>query len=333
MVRGRPLQQRRWAVVTAFQNGVTSPTAIARATGEDRKFVYRTLARWRETGGVGDRPRTGRPQRLAQTRVRQLLKTSRTRSTRRAAREVAREEAAPVSRMAVWRAAKRARLRFRVRPVKPLLTPSHMRERLRFALTPRPRGFWRRVVASDEKTFSLFTDVRGQWVEEGEEPRPRETRKWPGGLRVWAGSSWEGKTRLHFVPASMKGPAFVDFIKKKAGPDLLRLYPSPANPPVWLQDRDGSHTAKVVREYLATSRLTSIEDWPAHSPDLNWQENVWEMMAQRVRERNPRTLEGLRPVLQEAWDDIDIEEIRSCVRSMPDRLEAVVAAAGGHTRY
>jgi len=66
---------------------------------------------------------------------------------------------------------------------------------------------------------------------------------------------------------------------------------------------------------------------------LNWQENVWEMMGQRLRERNPTTLEGLRPVLQEAWDDIDLDDIRNCVRSMPDRLTEVIEAKGGHTRY
>jgi len=97
------------------------------------------------------------------------------------------------------------------------------------------------VVASDEKTFSLDADVRGQWVEEGEEPRPRETRKWPGGLKVWAGTSWEGKTELHFLPKSMKGEDYLDFIKTKAEPDLLRLYPLKTKPPTWLRtERDST---------------------------------------------------------------------------------------------
>jgi hypothetical protein len=302
-------------------------------TRENRDFVNRTLARWRETGGVEDRPRRGRPQRLDPAQVRKLLKTGRTRSSRRAAREVEREEGAPVAHTTVLRAAKRVKLKFRVRPKKPMLTRSHYEQRLHFALKPRPRGYWRRVLASDEKTFSLFVDVRGEWVEEGEEPRPRETHKWPGGLKVWAGTSWEGKTRLHFLPKSMKGKDYLEFIQEKAEPDLLRLFPQKTKPPTWLQDREGFHTAKVVQNYLKKSRLRPIEDWPGHSPDLNWQENVWEMMAQRVRERNPRTLAGLRPVLQEAWDDIDLDDIRKCVRSMPDRLKAVVEAKGGHTRY
>lgn len=327
------MQQRRWAVVTEFQRGVTSPTEIARVTGENRRFVYRTLERWRETGGVKDRPHPGRPRKLSPGHVRKLLKSARTGSTRKARRELRREAGVAVSQPTVWRAAKRAKLHFRVRPKKPMLTRAHREQRLHFARTRRPRGFWKRVVASDEKTFSLDADVRGQWVEEGEEPRPRETRKWPGGLKVWAGTSWEGKTELHFLPKSMKGEDYLDFVKTKAEPDLLRLYPLKTKPPTWLQDREGFHTAKVVQKYLRTSRLRPIEAWPAHSPDLNWQENVWEMMEQRVRERNPRTLEGLRPVLQEAWEDIAMDDIRKCIRSMPDRLEAVIAAEGGHTRY
>jgi len=160
-------------------------------------------------------------------------------------------------------------------------------------------------------------------VEEGEEPRPRETKKWPGGLKVWAGTSWEGRTRLHFLPKSMKGEDYAKFIKDEAEADLRALYPFKTKPPTWLQDRKGFHTAKVVQNYLKKSRVRPIE----------CQENVWEMMEQRVRVRNPRTLAGLRSVEEEAWEDIDLADIRNCVRSMPDRLRAILDVDGGHTRY
>lgn len=328
-----PLQQRRWAVITAFQRGKTRVAEIARETGEGRRFVRRTLSRYQKTGGVEDLPRSGRPRKLRPGTARKLLKSKRTGSLRRAARELKREEYLDVSPTTILRQAKREKLRYRVRPKKPLLTPAHMKARLDFANVARQRGFWKRVVASDEKTFSVLSNVRGQWCDEGEEPHPRETQKWPGGLKVWAGTSWEGKTQLHFLPKSMKGQDYVEFIKLKAEPDLIRLYPYRTKPPIWLQDREGFHTAKVVQKYLQKSRIRPIESWPSHSPDLNWQENVWEMMEQRVRERNPSTLRGLRAVLLEAWDDIDLGHLRNCERSMPDRLEAVIAARGGHTRY
>jgi len=326
------LQQRRWAVVTAFQRGKTQVVEIARETGEGRRFVRRTLSRFRETGGVEDRPRSGRPPKLRPGTARRLLKKKRTGSSRRLAREISREEGLDVSHQTILRQAKKEKLRYRIRPKKPKLTPEHKESRLHFAQAARQRGFWKRVVASDEKTFSILEDVRGQWCEEGEQPVPRETMKWPGGLKVWGGTSWEGKTHLHFLSKSMKGPDYVDFIKK-AEPDLTRLYPYPTKPPIWLQDREGFHTAKVVQNYLQKSPILPLESWPSRSPDLNWQENVWEMMEQRVRERNPTTIRGLRDILLEAWENIDIRQIRNCVASMPDRLEAVLAARGGHTRY
>jgi len=198
--------------------------------------------------------------------VRKLLKSPRTRSTRRTAREVQREEGAPVAHTTVLRAAKRVKLRFRVRPKKPMLTRSHYQQRLRFALKHRPRDYWKRVLASDEKTFSLFADVRGEWVDEGEEPRPRESHKWPGGLKVWGGTSWEGKTRLHFLPKSMKGKDYLAFIQEKAEPDLRRLYPLKTKPPTWLQDREGFHTAKIVQNYLKNPDSDPLRAGPATRP-------------------------------------------------------------------
>jgi len=37
--------------------------------------------------------------------------------------------------------------------------------------------------------------------------------------------------------------------------------------------------------------------------------------------------------VQEAWDQIDPNQILDYVDSMPDRIQAVIAANGGHTRW
>ena len=175
--------------------------------------------------------------------------------------------------------------------------------------------------------------MRGEWVKKGEEASPRGRSKFELGVKAWAGCSWEGKTRIHFIPKSMKGWEYLDFIKKKAEPDLLRLYPRKEKPPIWLQDGEGFHIAKVVKEYLKKSRIIPIADYPSHSPDLNWQENVWEMLRQGVRKRRPTTIEGLKKVVKEEWEKIPLSKIRKCISSMDKRLAAVRAAGGGNSKY
>ena len=135
----------------------------------------------------------------------------------------------------------------------------------------------KRVVATDEKVMTLGGGVRGMWVKKGERPPPRLRTKFGPSIKFWAGSSWEGKTPLYFLPKHMTGPGYLDFIKEKAEPDLLRLYPNKRKKPIWLQDGDGCRTATVVQNYLQKSRISPLDGYPSHSPDLNWQETVWEV--------------------------------------------------------
>jgi hypothetical protein len=88
-----------------------------------------------------------------------------------------------------------------------------------------------------------------------------------------------------------------------------------------------------VQKYLENSPLIPISGWPSNSPDLNWQENVWEVLDQRVRKRKPTTIKGLKKVVKEEWERIDIGIVRKCIHSMPTRLKLVIAAKGGATKY
>ena len=74
-------------------------------------------------------------------------------------------------------------------------------------------------------------------------------------------------------------------------------------------------------------------DWPARSPDLNPIEHVWDMLGRNVRQRDHTTLAQLRTSLLEEWDRIPADAIRRVVNSMPERLQAVIDAKGGNTRF
>ena len=58
-------------------------------------------------------------------------------------------------------------------------------------------------------------------------------------------------------------------------------------PAVCMQDNTPCHTAKSVKTFL------SEEDVTAPSPDMNPIENVWKLLNERDKEKNPRNVEEL----------------------------------------
>lgn len=57
-------------------------------------------------------------------------------------------------------------------------------------------------------------------------------------------------------------------------------------------------------------------------------------MGQKVRNKAPKTIEELKTVIEEVWTkDITTEEIQKLYDSMPRRVQAVIKAKGGATKY
>lgn len=76
-------------------------------------------------------------------------------------------------------------------------------------------------------------------------------------------------------------------------------------------------------------------NWPASSPDLNPIENIWSILKRRLHDRRPRPRgkAAITEAVLEEWDLITEEDIDKCIRNMSERIEAVIAANGGHTRW
>jgi hypothetical protein len=73
--------------------------------------------------------------------------------------------------------------------------------------------------------------------------------------------------------------------------------------------------------------------WPANSPGLNPIENVWRLLKHRIGRRFPYTELDVRRYLEEEWIKLDIDDFIKYVREMLERVQAVIAAKGGHTRW
>ena len=78
-------------------------------------------------------------------------------------------------------------------------------------------------------------------------------------------------------------------ILKKHVPNLRTAINQPA---VFMQDNTQCHTVKSVKTFLSEENVTVME-WPAQSTDLNPIENVWKLLIERAKEKNPRNVKEL----------------------------------------
>lgn len=325
----------RWRAAICIQDGM-SYEDITRKYGYLPEFISRWSRRFRETGGVEDAPRAGRPLKLTEAETKAIertLKRKATGSLRKTAKRMKTVHNVVVSKDTVARVAARVGLVYRLRKPKPLLSLKDKLSRLRFARVRRPRGFWQRLMWSDETSFALYSSTRGEWVPAGSQAAPRETVKWPPRIRVWAAISAKGKTPLVRIPKSMNAEAFKKLLKEKLLPLMREIYDGSPDGFVLMQDGDGTHTATKVQNALFEEGIELLLPWPAHSPDLNPIENAWSIVERYLEQVNPRTERGLWDAMQDGWNKIDQGTLLRLTGSLPSRLKAVKASAGGHTKY
>lgn len=74
-------------------------------------------------------------------------------------------------------------------------------------------------------------------------------------------------------------------------------------------------------------------DWPPQSPDLNITEAEWDHLKRERNKRQPKFKEQLWEVLKAAWYIISEDDFRKRQDGLPKRIQDVLSAKGGPTKY
>jgi len=76
-------------------------------------------------------------------------------------------------------------------------------------------------------------------------------------------------------------------------------------------------------------------EWPPQLADLNLIEHLWHHLKTRLGDykRPPSGIAELWERAQKEWNDIPASVFQNLVESMPRRIQTVLQAKGGYTKY
>ena len=229
------------------------------------------------------------------------------------------------------------RRRARVRPV---LKEANKAKRLQFALEHQDwtEDDWMNVLWSDETWITggehgmiwITRLVNEEWAPDV--LRQRELRK--KGWMFWGCFS-----------GVIKGPGI--FWEKDWGTIKSETYCAHIVPIIdgWLQlnshlplllqqDNAPAHTARATVQDFEERGIQPIT-WPPYSPDLNLIEHVWKWMKDWIAAHSTEhtTYDTLRDIVKRAWEIVLVEFLYKLLKLIRSRIQVVIDAKGGHTRY
>ncbi|KAI5117840.1 hypothetical protein M0805_008112 [Coniferiporia weirii] len=288
-------------------------------------------------------PKKGRPCKMdireAQVACRMIAQTEAANAT-----ELQKKAFPDVATRTIQRRLRDQGLLCRIRRSKPYLSKVHKEWRRKWALEHADWTVedWHCIIFSDESKFQLFKSDGHQYcyIKPGQALSARFTKKTVkhggGSIMVWGCITGQGMGQLHRIEGIMCGLDYVQILDKHYLGTLkkLKLKHTGKSRVIFQQDNDPKHKSKVAEAWFQKKHVKQLP-WPASSPDMSPIEHVWDQIDDLVRTRNPlpQNVNELWRAIQEEWDNYPKAALDKLYKSMPHRVNALLKARGGHTKY
>ena len=258
----------------------------------------------------------------------------------RSLRDVRGAGAPNVSRSTLRRRLYAEGLHSRVAAVKPRLQAHHKAARRLWGREKRQwrREQWNKCLFTDESRFTLTAGSKRirVWRRRGERrhnPQLVNAKELfgGGGIMVWGGISYNGKTDLQIINGNLTGLRYRDEILNH---QVLPYAGAVGDGFVLVDDNARPHRHHEVDAYLNDNGVDRM-DWPSKSPDLNPIEHVWAYMKDKINRRltDRHGLADLRRMVLQEWENLPQNFINRLIRSMNKRARQCVQYGGDYTDY
>lgn len=331
--------------IIARLNEGESSRAIASALNVSKTSVLRA----RNELALETPEKTGAPRRFSEREEREVINLFRRKEAKtavQAAKIISERLNKKVCAQTVRRCLQKHNFAARKKIKKPSISEKNRRQRLAWAEKHRhwTEDDWKRVIWSDESKINRCTSDGLAYVWTENTPGLKNSQIVPtlkfggGSIMVWGCMTWAGVGKIQLVEGKMNAQQFTEILERGLIPVLDSSFLIPDFPSFeqlyFQQDNDPKHTSALAREWFKRKNIKTMQ-WPSQSPDLNPIEHLWYHLKchKLAQVQEPKGVHELWEKAQEAWNKIDPEYCQSLIKSMPRRIEAVIKARGGPTKY
>lgn len=300
--------------------------------------IKKLFGKFRATGSVFNRPKSGRPKSATNEENEVLVLGSVVMKTQQSLREIAIETASSIT--SAWRILRRHKFHpYGIRLTQELNEADYAL-RLDFCeemekITRDDPNFLKIVCFTDESTFHLNGYVNRHncryWCQQNPNEYRQAHTQYPQKLNVWAGIFGREIIGPFFINGELNGPKYVLLLHNQIVPAMRASAARQQIPwaDVWFQ-QDGApaHWARLVRDYLDLvfpNRWIGRDGpwlWPPRSPDLTPLDFfLWGFLKDKVfRTGFPRNLQEMRDRIEENCLLVDEEMLGRVRESFTERI-------------